>query len=145
MRSLIASRRAVVAAALGLAMSLSLVGCSRIAGLDARPRAHSGCSLWQSHGVLVSENGRPVFRSIQHDIPPEPLPLDVPDRWEIRATDGGQFEVLDHTGTIRATTGTRVVVLGDYDPNTPTVNADGALAVCMIDSFPEDLGVEEAP
>jgi hypothetical protein len=180
------SRRAVVAMALGLAMSLSLVGCSRVAGIDApseavrdatnepsappspanpspsplepssptptrtpgggptatsarfsdAPSALVGCLLWQSHGNLVAENGRPVFRTLQSDIPPDPVPLDVPDGWEIRATDGGQFEVLDGNGVVRATTGTRVIVLSDADPNTPGLNADGALVVCAMDSYP---------
>jgi len=34
---------------------------------------------------------------------PAPVPLDLPNGWEIRATDGGQFEVLDG-GVDRATT-----------------------------------------
>jgi hypothetical protein len=109
------------------------------------PAGGPSCLLWQSHGNLVAENGRPVFRSIQHDIPPDPVPLDLPGGWEIRAKDGGQFEVVDRTGAVRATTGTRVIVLSDADQNTPLLNADGALVVCQIDSYPTDLEVEEAP
>jgi hypothetical protein len=106
------------------------------------PAGGPSCLLWQSHGNLVAENGRPVFRSIQHDIPPDPVPLDLPGGWEIRAKDGGQFEVVDRTGAVRATTGTRVIVLSDGDQ---LVNADGELGVCQIDSYPTDLEVEEAP
>lgn len=138
MHTVAASRGTVVATALGLAMSLSLVGCSaRI--------APAGCLLWQSHGDLVAENGRPVFRSIQHDIPPDPVPLDLPDGWEIRATADGQFEVLDETGAVQAATGMRVVVLSDADIDTPLVNADGALVVCEIDPYGPGQDVEAAP
>jgi hypothetical protein len=144
MLPLIGSRGAAVATTLGLATALSLVACSWIGTPDA-PREEVGCLLWQSHGNLVAEDGRPVFRSIQHDIPPDPLPLDLPDGWEIRATDAGQFEVLDDTGAVRAVTGTRVVVLGDADPDTPAVTSDGALEVCAIDPYPMGPDVEEAP
>ena len=104
-----------------------------------------GCSLEQFHGNLVAENGRPVFRSIQHNLPSDPVPLDVPDGWEIRATDGGQFEVLDATGSVRVTTGTRIIVLSDGDPDSPALNADGAFVVCDADPWPMDLQVEDAP
>ena len=134
MHTLTASRRAVVAMMVGLVLSLSLVACSQLAG-----GAHSdvvGCSLEQFHGNLVAENGRPVFRSIQHNLSSDPVPLDVPDGWEIRATDGGQFEVLDGSGTVRATTGTRVIVLSDGDPNSPALNADGTFVVCDANPLP---------
>ena len=134
MHTFTASRRAVVATAGGLVLSLSLVACSQQAG-----GAHSdvvGCSLEQFHGNLVADNGRAVFRSIQHNLPSDPVPLDVPDGWEIRATDGGQFEVLDGTGTVRVTTGTRVIVLSDGDPNSPALNVDGAFVVCDAVPWP---------
>jgi hypothetical protein len=134
MHTLMASRRAIVAMMVGLVLSLSLVACSQLAS-----GAHSdvvGCSLEQFHGNLVVENGRPVFRSIQHNLTSDPVPLDVPDGWEIRATDGGQFEVLDGTGTVRVTTGTRVIVLSDGDPNSPALNADGAFVVCDANPLP---------
>jgi hypothetical protein len=131
------SRRAGVITAVGVVLFLSLSACS-ILPVSGAPTALVGCALWQSHGNLVAENERPVFRSIQHDIPPDPVPLDVPDGWEIRATDGGQFEVLDGTGARRATTGTRVIVLSDADYDTPLLNADGALVVCDIYRYTGD-------
>jgi hypothetical protein len=134
MHTLTASRRAVVAMMVSLVLSLSIVACSQLAG--GAQSDVVGCSLEQFHGNLVAENGRPVFRSIQHNLPVDPVPLDVPDGWEIRATDGGQFEVLDGTGTVRVTTGTRVIVLSDGDPNSPTLNADGAFVVCDADPLP---------
>jgi hypothetical protein len=135
-----APRRAVVATALGLVLSLSLGACTQL-GLVAPSELIVGCSLYQYHGNLVAENGRPVFRTLQDDIPPDPVPLDLPDGWEIRATDGGQFEVLDGTGVVgvvRGTTGTHVIVLSDGDP-TPALNADGELVVCAMDPFPPEL------
>ena len=143
MHTFTASRRAVVATAVGIVLSLSLVACSPLAG-----GAHSGvvgCSLEQFHGTLVAENGRPVFRSIQHNLPSDPVPLDLPDGWEIRATDGGQFEVLDGTGTVRVTTGTSVIVLSDGDPNSPALNADGAIVVCDAIPRPTDPDPGNAP
>ena len=143
MHTLTASHRAVLADAVGLVLSLSLGACSQtVSG------AHDdgvGCSLEQFHGNLVAENGRPVFRSIQHNLSSDPVPLDVPDGWEIRATDGGQFEVLDGTGTVRVTTGTRVIVLSDGDPNSPALNGDGALVVCDAAPWPTDLDPGDAP
>jgi len=139
MRTLTASHRAVVASAVGLVLSLSLVACSQT--VSSAPDDVVGCSLAQFHGNLVAEDGRPVFRSIQHDLPSDPVPLDVPDGWEIRATDGGQFEVLDATGSVRVTTGTRIIVLSDGDPNSPALNADGAFVVCDADPWPMDLQV----
>ena len=142
MNSFTASPRAVVAIAGGLVLSLSLVACSQLAG-----GAHSdvvGCSLEQFHGNLVAENGRVVFRSIQHNLSSDPVPLDVPDGWEIRVTDGGQFEVLDGTGTVRVTTGTRVIVLSDGDPNSPALTAGGAFVVCDAVPWPTDLDPGDA-
>ena len=138
-----ASRGAVVATASRLVLSLSLVACSQLAG-----RAQSdvaGCSLEQFHGNLDADNGRAVFRSIQHNLPSDPVPLDAPDGWEIRATDGGQFEVLDSTGTVRVTTGTRVIVLSDGDPNSPALNGDGAFVMCDAVPWPTDLDPGDAP
>ena len=143
MHTFTASRRAVVATAGGLVLSLSLVACSPPAG--GAHRDVVGCSLQQFHGNLVADNGRAVFRSIQHNLPSDPVPLDVPDGWEIRATDGGQFEVLDGVGTVRVTTGTRVIVLSDGDPNSPTLNVDGAVVVCDAVPWPTDLDPEDAP
>jgi hypothetical protein len=174
MRTLSPSRRAT---ALGLVMTLSLVGCSRIAGLDApsetvgdatyepsatpspaspssaragsssptptrtpagvptatpaspSPTPHpEGCSLLQFHGHLAAENGRPVFRSIQHNHAPDPVPLDWPDGWTIRPADGEQFEVLDRDGFVRARTGTRVILLTPDYLNVH--NRDGEFIVC---------------
>lgn len=129
MRTLIASRRAVVATAVGLAMALSLGGCSRAPVQETR-----ACSLEQFHGNLVVEDGRPVFVSIQHNLPPKPVPLDFSDGWEIRATDGGQFEVLDGTGTVRMTTGSRVILFTDSDPKTFKVTVRG-FVVCSIGPY----------
>ena len=143
MRFLTASHRAVVADAVGLVLSLSLVACSQT--VRSAPDDVVGCSLEQFHGNLVAENGRPVFRSIQHNLPSDPVPLDVPDGWEIRATDGGQFEVLDATGSVRVATGTRIIVLSDGDPDSPALNADGAFVVCDADPWPMDQPVEDAP
>ena len=143
MRTFTASRRAVVATAGGLFLSLSLVACSPLAG--GADRDVVGCSLQQFHGDLVAENGRPVFRSIQDNLPTDPVPLDVPDGWEIRATGGGQFEVLDATGTLRVTTGTRVIVLSDGDPDSPALNDDGAFVVCDAVPWPTDLDPGDAP
>jgi hypothetical protein len=142
MRTLTASRRAVLASSVGLVLSLSLVACTQLAG--GTPSALVGCMLYQFHGNLVAENGRPVFRTRQQDIPRDPVPLDLPDGWEIRATGGGQFEVRDGRGAVLATTGTRVIVLSDADHDTPALNADGELVVCAIDSYPMDLEVENA-
>ena len=139
MRTLIASRRAVVATAVGLAMALSLGGCSQ-----APVRETVGCSLEQFHGDLVAEDGRPVFVSIQHNLPPKPVPLDLPDDWEIRATNRGQLEVLAGSGAVAATTGTRVIMLTDGDPNTPS-RIGGAFVLCAISPYPMDLEVEVAP
>ena len=142
MHTFTASRRAVVATSVGLVLSLSLVACSRTVADAPNDVA---CSLQQFHGDLVAENGRPVFRSIQHNLPSDPVPLDVPDGWEIRATDGGHFEILDGTGTVRVTTGTRVIVLSDGDPNSPALNADGAFVVCEAVPWPTDLDSGDAP
>jgi hypothetical protein len=138
-----ASRRAMVATAGGLVLSLSLVACSQLAG--GAQRDVVGCSLEQFHGNLVADDGRAVFRSIQHNLPSDPVPLDVPDGWGIRATDGGQFEVLDGTGTVRVTTGTRVIVLSDGDPNSPVLNVEGAFVVCDAVPWPPDLDPGDAP
>jgi hypothetical protein len=132
-----ASRRAVVATACVVVLSFSLGACARPAA--GSPGEFVGCSLQQFHGNLVAENGRAVFRSIQDNLPPAPVPLDVPDGWEIRATDGGQFEVVDDTGGVRVTTGTRVILLSDGDPDSPTLNADGAFVLCAADPWPTYL------
>jgi hypothetical protein len=185
-----ASRRAVVAAAVGLVLSLSLVGCSRVAGLDAPSEAVGaatlapsapptpaspspspavstatptpaatpdppdptpdaseewvGCSLGQQHGNLVAENGRPAFRFLQADGPPgPPLPLDLPEGWEVRATDDGQLEVVDRTGVVAGITGTHVIMYEDGNPATPARNAEGAFVVCGMNPFWPEL--EEVP
>ena len=143
MHTVTGSRGAVVATASVLVLSVSLVACSKLAG--GAHREVVGCSLEQFHGNLVAENGRAVFRSIQHNLPSDPVPLDVPDGWEIRATDGGQFEVLDGTGTVRVTTGTRVIVLSDGDPDSPALNGDGAFVVCDAVPWPTDLDPGDAP
>jgi hypothetical protein len=190
MRTFTSSRRAVVATAVGLVLSLSLVGCSRIAALDAPseavgdatldPNARStpaspspsqaastatptppatpdppdptpdasyewvGCSLGQQHGNLVAEDGRPVFRHLQGDDPPgDPLPLDFPDGWEVRATDDGQLEVVDRTGVVAGITGTHVIMYEDGNPDTPARNAKGAFVVCGMNPFWPEL--EEVP
>jgi hypothetical protein len=138
-----ALRRAVVAASLGLLVVVTLAACARPVGSSRS--ALVGCSLFQHHGNLIAENGRPVFRSIQHDLPPDPVPLDLPDGWEIRATDGGQFEILDATGRVQVTTGTRIIVLSDGDPDSPALNADGALVVCAADPWLRDPQGDDAP
>lgn len=138
-----AARRAVVATAVGVVLSLVLVACSQTVPPDDDDVV--GCSLQQFHGDLVAESGRPVFRSLQDNLPPDPVPLDVPDGWEIRATDGGQFEVLDATGRVRVTTGTRIIVLSDGDPASPALNADGAFVVCDAVPWPPDLDPGDAP
>jgi hypothetical protein len=144
MRTFTASRRAVVATAVGVVLALSLVACSRKTVMSA-PDAVFGCSLQQFHGNLVAETGRPVFRSIQDNLPPDPVPLDVPAGWEVRATDGGQFEVVDATGRVRVTTGTQIILMTDGDPDSPTVNDDGAFVVCDAVPWPTDLDAGDAP
>jgi hypothetical protein len=140
------SRRAIAATTVGLMLSLSLAACSQL-GLGASSELMVGCSLGQNHGNLVAENGRPVFRTLP-DGPSPAVPLDLPDGWEIRATDGGQFEILDGRGVVpvvAGTTGTHVIVYLDGDPNSPSRNAEGALVVCGMDPFPPELEGEGEP
>lgn len=139
MHTLIASRGAVVATAVGLVLSLSLVACSpTVRGEDPNV---VGCSLEQFHGDLVAMFGRPVFRSIQGNLLPFPVPLHLPDGWEIRATDGGQFEVLDRTGTVLVTTGTRVILTA-AGRDRPGL---GGFAVCSAHPYPTGLDVQDTP
>jgi hypothetical protein len=136
------SRRAIAATTVGLVLSLSLAACSQGSALVAPSEEWVGCSLGQIHGNLIAVNGRPLFQSLPDDPPRDPVPLDLPDGWEIRATDGGQFEVLDGTGilaVVAGTTGTHVIAYSDGNPDTPAFNADGALVVCAMDPFPPEL------
>jgi hypothetical protein len=136
MRTLTPSRRTVVAAALGLVASLSLGGCSQGAGA---PPADVGCLLAQFHGELVAENDRPVVRTLGDNWEAfghaGTVPLDWPDGWTIRPTDGGQLEVLDGNGSVRVRTGTRIVLLHSGDPALPVFNRDGEFQVCAADPY----------
>lgn len=128
MRTLIASRRAGVATAVGLAMALSLGGCSQ-----APVQEPVGCSLLFIDGYLVADNGRVVLLGADSitATPSRPVPLDWPDGWTVRPTDDGQLEVVDVTGTVRARTGTGIVLSGVGDPggSGPWIR-NGELVVC---------------
>jgi hypothetical protein len=144
-----ASRRAVVATALGLAMSLSVVACSRVAGLDAPTEAvgdaspepsaplssptdgEVGCLLLFIDGYLVADNGRVFLTETQGARPGSGTPLDFPDDWTVRPTDDGQLEIEDDTGTVRARTGAGIVLHAVSEPagSAPWIR-DGELVVC---------------
>ena len=134
MRTLTTSRGAIVAAALGLAASLSLGACSQ--GAVASP-AHVGCLLAQYHGDLVAENGRPVLKTAGSNWMERAgtVPLDWPDGWTIRPTEGGPLEVLDGNDSVQVRTGTRIVLLHTGDPAVPVFNRDGEFVVCAADPF----------
>jgi hypothetical protein len=160
------SRRAVVATALGLALSLSLAACSRSSEGGATPATgaqasqavstqtptpaatpdptsdpkpdasyvgEGGCSLIFIYGDLVADNGRTVLVTSPNYSPywDHAVPLNWPDGWEIRATDGGQVEIVDDTGTVRARTGTFVHITAETD-NGDILFRDGELVVCPI-------------
>ena len=128
----IASCRAVAATALGLVLSLSLVGCAQ----EAASPTWVGCSLGQMHGRLVAENGRPVVRYLVPDQPDsDPVPLDWPDGWEIREIDGDQFEVKDGPFSVRVTTPARVIMYDDGNYDTPARNRDGEFVVCDMHRY----------
>jgi hypothetical protein len=122
-----ASRRALVATALGLSLPLSLaafVGISQMA--DAR-REEVGCSLLWINGYLVADNGQValVKSSIGN------VSLDWPDGWTVRRTYDGQLEIVEGMGTVRARTGEGIVLMGVSDPDGsgPWIR-DGELVVC---------------
>jgi hypothetical protein len=122
-----ASRRAIVAAAVGLGMSLSLVGCSQ------RGAGSTSCSLLFIPGDLLADNGRVVLLGT-HAItatPWRPVPLDWPDGWTVRPLDDGQLEVVDDTGTVRARTGAGIVLSAVADPaGSGAWFRNGELVVC---------------
>jgi hypothetical protein len=114
-----------LAAALGIAMALSLVGCSPVA-------APSACSLLFIDGHLVADDGRVVLL-------PGPsfaawgrrVPLDWPAGWTVRPIDEGQLEVVDGTGGVRARTGAGIVLSAVNDPaGSGALFRDGELVVC---------------
>jgi hypothetical protein len=133
MRTLTPSRRAILAAAVGLVASLSLVGCSRGAA-----ESQVACLLLQFHGELVAVNGRAVLMPLGANTwggRTGPVPLDWPDGWTIRPADGGQLEVRDPRGSVQGTTGGRVIVYTDGNPGTPEYNGDGEFVVCDANPF----------
>lgn len=115
MPTLTASRRAVIATALGLAMSISLVACSQ-------PLEDVGCSLYQWHGDLVNENGRAVLRNSDGST----MPLVWPDGWTVRPTSDGQLEVLGGGGEVLTRTGEAIKLEGVDAPEIDMTE----LAVC---------------
>lgn len=136
MRTLTGSHRALVATAVSLVVSLSLAGCSQLSQSVVASPTMVGCLLAQFHGDLVAENGRPVLKTAGANWGGRTtVPLDWPDGWTIRATDDGQFEVLDRNGSVQVSTGTPIVLLTDPDSNTPEFNRDGEFVVCAADPF----------
>jgi hypothetical protein len=127
MRTVTASRRAVIAAAVGLVLSVSLGACSQL-GIGAPKPV--GCSLVFIFGDLVADNGRVVLANRNGNLP---VPLDWPDGWTVRPTDDGQLEVVDDTGTALARTGEGIKLEGVVDPRGggygPWIR-DGTLVVC---------------
>lgn len=108
MHTLTASRRAVVATTIGLALSISLVGCSRFGGPTAtlaNRYGQVGCSMVPIEGHLVAENGRAVLVGLHIG---EAVPLDLPDGLTVRPTGDGQLEIVGDTGTVLARTGERI-------------------------------------
>jgi hypothetical protein len=134
LRSLDPSHSSIVATTVGLVMSLALVACSRA---TVGSPATVGCSLLQFHGELVALNGRAVLRPLGDTWQGRtgPVPLDWPDDWTIRPADEGQLEVLDHKGSVQGTTGARVIVYTDGNPDTPEYNGDGEFVVCDANPF----------
>ena len=127
-RTLTGIQRAAAATALGLVLSLSLVGCSLL--LAESPTEAAGCSLAQFHGDLVADNGRVLFSNTQTG---EAVPLDWGEGYTTRPSDGEQLEVAHiATGIVRARTGTRVILLTPWDPDGPVYNSDGEFVVCDV-------------
>ena len=128
MRTLVRSRRAPVAAAIGLVVSLLLVSCS------GQPRSsHVGCLLLQFPGELAVENGRPVIKTpagqnVWGKRAGTTVPLALPDSGAIRPTDDGAFEVLLPPSYGWTRTGTQVV-LQPIDVN-QAFNDAGEFVVC---------------
>jgi len=124
MPTLTASRRAVLAIAVGLVLPLALGACS-----DDR----SVCSLRFIEGDLVADDGRVVL--VHPNLVEENhlVPLDWPDGWTVRPTDDGQLEVVDDSGTVLARTGEGIKLEGVADPHGsgPWIR-DGELVVCPI-------------
>jgi hypothetical protein len=135
MRTLTASHRAIVVTAVGLVLSLSLVGCSQ----DAASPTWVGCSLGQNHGNLVAHNGRVFLAQTQGAQPGSGTPLDLPDGLTVRPAHDGQLEIVDGWGIVLFTTGTRVIVYEDGNPDTPARNRDGEFVVCHIDRYTGDV------
>ncbi len=122
-----ACRRAVIATAVGLVLSLSLAACAQLGVGTPGP---VGCSLVFIFGDLVADNGRVVLANWDQN---RLVPLDWPDGWTVRPTDDGPLEVVDDTGTVRARTGEGVKLEGVGDPRGggygPWIR-DGELVVC---------------
>ena len=130
MRTFTACRRAVVATALGLVLSLALVACSQL-GVGAPSDVR--CSLLVIPGDLVADNGRVVLLGTHAitETPWRPVPLDWPDGWTVRPTDDGQLEVVEDTSTVRARTGAGIVLSAVADPaGSGAWVRDGELVVC---------------
>ena len=126
MHTFTSSRRAVLATAVGMVLSLALVACSA---------DRSACSLLFIFGDLVADNGRVVLVSSNVGEVNRPVPLDWPDGWTVRPTDDGRLEVVDDTGTVRARTGEGIKLEGVVDPRPGTSGPwirDGELVVCPI-------------
>jgi hypothetical protein len=142
-----ASRRAVVATALGLVLSISLIACSPDPGPPAGPSGgppvgppgpaatlanrygQVGCSMTDVDGFLVAENGRVVL--VYSNIGGG-FPLDLPDGLTVRTADDGELEIVDGAGTVRARTGESIKLYAAGDPvqgGSPWVR-DGELVVC---------------
>jgi hypothetical protein len=131
MHTLTASHRAIVAAALGLAVSLSLGACSPM--VAGAPTGQVGCSLLFIYGDLVADNGRTALVTSPNYSPywDHPVPLDWPDDWTIRPGDGGQLEVVDVGGTVRGRTGTFITLSAVNDPGgSGAWIRDGEMVVC---------------
>lgn len=122
MSTLVPSRRALVATALALVVSLSLAACSSGA---------VGCLLAQYHGTLAAENGELVVKTLGDNWDGRTtVRLHWPDGWTVLPTDGREFAVLDDRGTLRVRTGTRVILLHPGDRDGPVFDGDGAFMVC---------------
>ncbi|HET7030519.1 MAG TPA: hypothetical protein VFI34_08410 [Candidatus Limnocylindrales bacterium] len=128
MRTLIRSRRALGATAIGLVASLLLASCS------GQPRStHAGCLLLQFPGELAVDNGRPVVKTpAGHNVWGEragtTVPLALPDGGAIRSADGGAFEVLLPPSYGWTRTGTQVVL--QQNDGEEAFNGAGEFVVC---------------
>jgi hypothetical protein len=123
-----ASRRALVATALGLSLPLSLAAFLGISQLADARREAVNCSLRWIDGFLVADSGRvALVKSSVGDVS-----LDWPDGWTVRRTYDSLLEVVDGMSTVRARTGEHIVLIGVSDPASfehPWIHG-GELVVC---------------